>query len=139
MAVNDKNITEKVRKAAEYFADLEKKAANQGMDFCSNNIKINDDKIGEMIVTAAYAASIFEETVRFSICNTLRENKIQVDHNVETGWSSIQVREMCHLLAENQRKFTRYHMECARDVCRALLSYVQLLEADPKKRCYARA
>ena len=135
MALNDKEMTEKVAKAWHYFRKLE----DENKQLASTDlIEVNDS---EMISAAAWAESYFRgycdhasHEASDKIRKIMRENNISYPSNnlpMMLSWSDIS--SMVFSYAQGGRKFGKYYVKHAKKLCRALTQYVEVLEKDNKK------
>ena len=137
MAVNNHSLTEKIRKAADYFdklrnsvwvlSETEKMEASKYYLWLNsdNRVEVND---GKMIEAAGWAAAVFNDPyVREDIRKKFEHTKYAA---VFDGTASEQVSRMCAKYASGERKFDQYALESAHKLCLFLIDYVEKLEKE---------
>jgi hypothetical protein len=129
MALNDKEMTEKVAKAWHYFQKLEDENKLAGTDL----IEVIDSK---MIDAAAWAESYFRgysNNSSHEVGKKMRENNIPFPtQNLPLMLSYSDISSMVFSYAQGKRKFGKYYIKQAKKLCRALTQYVEVLEKENK-------
>lgn len=129
MALNDKKQTKRVADAWHYFQKLEDDNRQLGnMDL----IQVNNS---EMISSASWAASFFSGAVPpiiEEIMNKMKkENKIPVPvGNIVTSTAQNEVKGMVFSYSNGNREFSKYTVNQAKKLCRALTQYIDILEKE---------
>jgi hypothetical protein len=140
MAVNNHLLTERVRKAADYFDKLrnsvevlteaEKMDASKYYRWLNKDKRVVADE-GEMMEAAAWAALIFNDSSkREEIREKLGYTKYASGTAVFDGTASKEVTDMCAKYASGERKFDQYEIENAHRLCLFLVDYIERLEKE---------
>lgn len=125
MAVNDEALTEKIKKAADYFAELEKECLKNSKDVNAHASEVN----GEQLLCASFAASVFDNVYIHGPIRKELEEKIGVDElSVTSDMSGGVVRDVCGRYTKGNKKISAYEAKHAAIICSALLSYVEISE-----------
>ncbi len=132
MAVNDKNLTERVRRAGIYFGELGKKLDTE---LCRKGIKEIEVNDGKMIEAAGYVASVFADGFGKKVGKKLQEEGIRKDllESLIEGYTPIRLGHMCQSFYQGNRKFSSTWLNEARIACTALVRYTEILEKEQNK------
>jgi hypothetical protein len=127
MAVNDCVSTEKLKKAFQFFSNLEH----------SKEFEIKEAD-ADMMFAASWAVSFLSTPSRRK--EVTKELGYSDRYNPFTSASTVnEVARMCESYVIGERKFNEYQAEQARRLCGVLLEYVEKLEKKPpvlRKRAY---
>ena len=125
MAVNDRNLTESVRKARTYFRELETELLKKKTE----EIEVKD---GEMVSAAGYAASALADGFGKTVGKRLQEKDLKFESLIE-GYTPTRVGAMCQEYHKGQRMFGLTWISEARIACEALVNHTEILEMEQSK------
>jgi len=142
MAVSNHLLTERVRKAADYFLKLSNSVetlseqdamfASKYYAYLNTDHRVNVNE-GEMMEAAAWAASVFNNpSKREEIRKKLGYTKYAA---IFDGTSVKEVSRMCAEYASGERKFDGYTLENAHRLCLFLVDYIEKLEKEKPIAC----